>query len=136
MIDAMHPPDGIRVLEIYAEGIATGDATFETSAPSWEDWDKKHLKKCRIVARDRDEILGWAALSPVSDRCAYGGGAEISVFLAPPPRGKGVGRILLAALVGESEQAGLWTLRAGNFPENPARAAHHLGGGFREGGRR
>src|SRR5947207_9970274 len=136
MIDAMRPPDGTRILEIYAEGIATGDATFETSVPSWEDWDKKHLKKCRIVARDGADVLGWAALSPVSDRCAHGGVAEISVYVAAAARGKGIGRLLLAALVGESEQAGLWTLQAGIFPENRASVAMHLGAGFREVGRR
>src|ERR1051326_1458245 len=119
-IDALLPSDGPRVLEIYAEGIATGDATFETAIPTWEKWDRGHLQKCRFVARAGDDVLGWAALSPVSDRCAYGGVAEISVYVAAAARGQGVGRRLLAALVAESERAGLWTLQAGIFPENRA----------------
>ena len=97
---------------IYLEGIATGQATFETNAPSWEKWDRDHLKAPRLVARDNDEVVGWAALAPVSDRCVYGGVAEVSVYVAASARGRGVGKALLLALSAESEKAGLWTLQA------------------------
>jgi L-amino acid N-acyltransferase YncA len=135
-INPLLPQDCPRVLEINAEGIATGDATFETAVPTWEKWDRGHLQKCRFVARAGDDVLGWAALSPVSDRCAYGGVAEISVYVTAAARGKGIGRRLLGALVTESERSGLWTLQAGIFPENRASVAIHLDAGFREVGRR
>ncbi|MBI4500971.1 MAG: N-acetyltransferase [Gemmatimonadetes bacterium] len=135
-IEPLLPAHGARVLAIFAEGIATGDATFETAVPTWEKWDQGHLPKCRLVARAGPDVLGWAALSPVSDRCAYGGVAEVSVYVASAARGKGVGRKLLAELVKASEEAGLWTLQAGIFPENRASVALHLAAGFREVGRR
>ena len=136
VIDAMRAEDWGRVRSIYLEGIATGHATFETDAPPWEAWDAGHLQKPRLVARAGDEILGWAALSPVSSRCVYGGVAEVSVYVGEEGRGRGVGRALLEALVGESEQAGIWTLQAGIFPENTASVRLHLRCGFREVGRR
>ncbi len=131
-IGAMTPADWEEVRRIYAEGIATGNATLETSAPSWETWDADHRKDCRLVARGPGgEILGWAALSPVSERCAYGGVAEVSVYVASAARGRGIGRGLLSALIRASEEAGLWTLQAGIFPENTASIAIHNGCGFR-----
>jgi L-amino acid N-acyltransferase YncA len=131
-IGAMTPADWEEVLRIYAEGIATGNATLETSAPSWEKWDTDHRKDCRLVARGPGgEMLGWAALSPVSERCAYGGVAEVSVYVASAARGRGIGRGLLSALIRASEEAGLWTLQAGIFPENAASIAIHNGCGFR-----
>ena len=136
VIEPMQPGDAGRVLQIYAEGIATGDATFETAAPPWEHWDRSHLRKCRLVARMSGELVGWAALSPVSDRCAYAGVAELSVYVAAAARGKGVGGRLLADLVVASEAAGIWTLQAGIFPENVASIAIHRRNGFREVGRR
>lgn len=125
------------VRAIYEAGIATGQATFTTEAPSWEDWDAGHLVPCRLVATAPDgAVLGWAALSPVSGRCVYAGVAEVSIYVAAEARGLGVGRQLLAALVLAAEQNGLWTLQAGIFPENAASLALHAGQGFRTVGRR
>lgn len=135
-IDAMRDDDWEVVCRIYREGIATGDATFETEAPAWEKWDAGHLKAGRIVARDGDALLGWAALSPVSGRCVYAGVAEVSLYVGADHRGRGVGRRLLEALVEASEQAGIWTLQAGIFPENTASLALHQACGFRKVGRR
>ncbi|HEY1404411.1 MAG TPA: GNAT family N-acetyltransferase [Pyrinomonadaceae bacterium] len=136
VIDEMKAGDWEQVRSIYLEGIATGVATFETEAPAWEKWDAGHLRKARLVARDADRILGWAALSAVSDRCVYGGVAEVSVYVGERGRGRGVGRALLDALVEASEQNGIWTLQAGVFPENAASVKLHLRCGFREVGRR
>lgn len=135
-IAALLPSDWEAVSRIYAEGIATGHATFETSVPSWDSWDRDHLAAPRLVARGAGETLGWAALSPVSGRCVYGGVAEVSVYVAAAARGRGVGLSLLEALVAGSEAAGLWTLQAGIFPENEASLAIHRLCGFREVGRR
>jgi phosphinothricin acetyltransferase len=135
-IAALRSSDWESVSRIYAEGIATGHATFETAIPSWEEWDGAHLATPRLVARDAERTLGWAALSPVSGRCVYGGVAEVSVYVAAAARGRGVGRSLLEALVAQSEAAGLWTLQAGVFPENEASLAIHRLCGFREVGRR
>jgi L-amino acid N-acyltransferase YncA len=124
---------------IYLEGLATGLATFETEAPGWETWDAAHLTFARLVARSNDEggeVLGWAALSPVSRRRVYEGVAEVSVYVAQHVRGGGVGGALLRALVKESERNGVWTLQAGIFPENVASLSLHARCGFREVGRR
>ncbi|MGD8817380.1 MAG: GNAT family N-acetyltransferase, partial [Acidobacteriota bacterium] len=110
MIDDMTPADADAVLRIYGEGIATGSATFETMVPTWEEWDREHIEECRLVARDGDEVLGWAALTPVSDRCVYGGVAELGVYVAASARGRGIGKALLGTLVQASEEAGYWTL--------------------------
>ncbi|HYP51918.1 MAG TPA: GNAT family N-acetyltransferase [Pyrinomonadaceae bacterium] len=125
-----------RVRAVYLEGIATGQATFETDAPAWEAWDKSHLKHSRLVAVDGETVKGWAALSPVSDRCVYGGVAEVSVYVGRSHRGVGLGRALLAALVESSEREGVWTLQAGVFPENAASVRVHEACGFRVVGRR
>lgn len=117
---------------IYAEGIATGTATFETEVPSWDSWDKSHLDSCRIAVMDGDQMLGWAALSPVSSRCVYGGVAELSVYVSAAARGKGVGSILLDKLIAESESKGIWTLQAGIFTNNVASIALHHKCGFRK----
>jgi L-amino acid N-acyltransferase YncA len=125
------------VRAIYEAGMATGQATFTTTAPTWEDWDASHLASCRLVATDAvGQVLGWAALSPVSGRCVYAGVAEVSIYIAAEARGRGVGRQLLAALVAESERQGLWMLQAGIFPENVASLALHASQGFRTVGRR
>lgn len=126
----MGPADWPAVKAIYEEGIATGEATFETAAPEWEAWDKSHLP-LRLVAREEGDVLGWAALSPVSERCVYEGVAEVSVYVAASARGRGVGKALLGELVRRSEGAGLWTLQAGVFPENAASLRLHEGAGFR-----
>ena len=136
VIDALSPDDWERVRAIYLEGIATGHATFETGAPPWERWDGDHLPRARLVAREGPEILGWAALSAVSGRCVYAGVAEVSVYVAAAARGRGVGRALLQALIRASEDAGIWTLQAGVFPDNASSLALHRRCGFREVGRR
>jgi len=127
----MTPADWPAVRAIYQEGIATGDATFERDLPSWQDWDAGHLPACRLVARRGGDIVGWAALSPVSGRCVYAGVAEVSLYVAAAQRGSGVGRALLERLVEESEGCGIWTLQAGIFPENAASVAVHRWCGFR-----
>lgn len=136
-IDIMRDDDWQQVRAIYLEGIATGHATFETDAPAWEGWNALHLRECRLVARRNDgRVVGWAALSPVSDRCVYAGVAEVSVYVGEEGRGQGTGRALLEALVEASEKCGIWTLQAGVFPENTASTRLHLKCGFREVGRR
>lgn len=132
----MAAADWLLIRGIYLEGIATGEATFETEAPSWEEWDAAHLSFARLVARAGENVSGWAALSPVSRRKAYAGVAEVSVYVAARNRGKGVGRALLDRLIEESEQNGIWTLQAAVFPENAATLALHKRCGFREVGRR
>jgi phosphinothricin acetyltransferase len=135
-IEPLFPGDWPAVSAIYLEGIAGGNATFETEAPSWEEWDRDHCSFARLVARDGREILGWAALSPVSRRRVYAGVAEVSVYVAAASLGRGIGRLLLEALVRESESHGIWTLQAGIFPENVASIVLHERCGFREVGRR
>jgi L-amino acid N-acyltransferase YncA len=135
-IDPMTPADWNAVRAIYLAGIATGQATFETDAPDWAAWDAGHLPSCRLCARAGGDVVGWAALCPVSRRPVYAGVAEVSVYVHPEWRGRGVGSALLAALVAASERAGLWTLQAGVFPENTASLALHAKHGFRRIGRR
>ena len=127
------PTDWPAVAAIYAAGIATGGATFDTAVPSWANWDAGHLARPRLVAVDDagKGVVGWAALSPASDRCAYAGVAEVSVYVDPAAAGRGVGSALLARLVAATEEAGLWTLQAGVFPENAASLALHRNHGFR-----
>jgi L-amino acid N-acyltransferase YncA len=127
----MAPADWSAVRAIYLEGIATGNATFESSAPDWPTWDSSHLASCRLVAQCTGEIAGWAALGAVSGRCVYAGVAEVSVYVAQRARGKGVGTALLEALVSESEKQGLWSLQAGIFPENSVSVRLHERAGFR-----
>jgi L-amino acid N-acyltransferase YncA len=131
-IRSMQPDDWPAVREIYREGIATGHATFESELPNWKKWDGSHRHDCRLVARNQEHILGWAALSPFSARRVYSGVAEVSVYVAAAAHGRGVGRALLQALIEESERHETWTLQAGIFPENVASIALHRSGGFRE----
>jgi len=130
--------DADQVLAIYQAGIDTGQATFETEAPDWDRWDRGHLAAHRFVAVDdaTGRIVGWVALSGVSDRCVYAGVAENSVYVHPDARGAGVGTALLRAVVDSSEAAGVWTLQTGIFPENAASVALHEKAGFRVVGRR
>jgi phosphinothricin acetyltransferase len=120
-----------RVRDIYLEGIATGHATFETTVPEWADWDEGKLPACRFVAVSGGDVVGWVALSPVSKRAVYAGVAEVSVYITSDARGQGVGKTLLAAVVAEAENEGVWTLQAGIFPENMASIALHERAGFR-----
>ena len=136
IVEAMQSEDWSAVRAIYEEGIATRNATFETAAPEWAAWDANHLPNCRFVAREAGHVIGWAVLSPVSRRAVYAGVAEVSVYVAESARGRGVGRMLLQALVEASEEAGIWTLQGGIFPENEASLALHKACGFRIVGRR
>jgi L-amino acid N-acyltransferase YncA len=135
-LEAMQAEDWPAVAAIYAEGMATGNATFEQHVPEWEAWDANHLPACRLVARASEGVIAWAALSPVSRRHVYRGVAEVTIYVATVAQGRGVGKALLQRLVEESEQAGMWTLQAGIFPENVASIALHRACGFREVGRR
>ena len=135
-IAALVPGDWDDVARIYAEGIATRLATFETEVPSWQAWDGAHLAEHRLMAREGARAAGWAALAPVSSRCVYAGVAEVSVYVAAAARGHGVGTALLSALVASSEVGGVWTLEAGILPENEASVRMHERCGFRVVGRR
>jgi L-amino acid N-acyltransferase YncA len=126
----LRPEDWPQVAAIYEEGIRTGNATFETEVPSWDSWDAAH-GEIRVVAERDGELVGWAAISPVSDRCCYRGVADESVYVAASARGLGVGRALLDELIPRSEAVGYWTLVAGIFPENKPSLRLHLGCGFR-----
>ncbi len=121
-----------EVKKIYEDGIATGMATFETEAPSWKEWDSSHTSHSRFVALSGPSILGWVALSPVSDRCVYGGVAEVSVYIDPLHHGKGVGNKLLTEVIISSERNGIWTLTAAMFPENTGSIVLHEKRGFRK----
>ena len=129
-IRPMAPPDWPAVRAVYLQGIATGNATFETEAPQWESWDAAHSAVCRLIAENADAVLGFAALSPVSARGVYAGVAEVSVYVSALARGAGVGGALLRELVRASEAAGFWTLQAGIFPENLASLRLHQKCGF------
>ena len=132
----MKASDWEAVSKIYTEGIATGFATFETNTPTYETWDAAHMSTCRIVAIEDEKILGWAALSPVSSRCVYGGIGEVSVYVGSNARGKGVGKLLMQTLIQESEAEGLWTIQSGIFPENKGSIELHKKVGFRYIGKR
>ena len=127
----MRAADWPAVRTIYAEGIATGQATFETTLPEWPEWDQDHLQVPRLVMRSGEELAGWAALNPVSERCVYGGVAEVSIYVGQAYRGQGMGKALLEELIERSEALGIWTLQAGIFPENEASIGLHLANGFR-----
>jgi L-amino acid N-acyltransferase YncA len=128
---SMRDDDMPAVLRIHAEGIATGVATLETAPPSADEWDQTHLAPARLVACEGDEVVGWAALSAVSQRCVYEGVAEVSLYVAASARGRGVGRALLDGLVHAAEGAGFWTLEARILPTNDASLALHAACGFR-----
>ena len=134
-IDLMNPADWPVVCSIYEEGIATGLGTFETKAPSWDEWNAARLPHSRLVARD-EHVLGWAALSPVSRRACYAGVAEVGIYVAEVARGRGIGRALLDALIDSSEANGIWTLQGATIAENTASLALQERCGFRVIGRR
>jgi L-amino acid N-acyltransferase YncA len=131
VVSPLLPEHWIAVARIYAEGIATGNATFETEVPEWEAWDAAHLAGHRLVALENGEVLGWTALSPVSERCVYAGVAEESVYVAAKARGRGIGKALLEALIRGSEQSGIWTIQTGIFSENDTSLRLHERVGFR-----
>lgn len=130
-IEDMREDDWPAVRAIYEQGIATGDATFDTDAPSWTDWDRGHLKECRLVVRRDGEVVAWAALSPVAKKAAYRGVAEVSLYVSESARAEGIGKTLGKALVAASEQAGIWTLESWIFPENRVSLALCESFGFR-----
>ncbi|HUL29948.1 MAG TPA: GNAT family N-acetyltransferase [Thermodesulfobacteriota bacterium] len=136
LIDVMKPEDWQQVRSIYLEGIATGNSTFETDAPDWEKWDSAHLPDHRLVVRECDTILAWAALSPVSNRCVYSGVAELSLYVAAGHRARGIGATLLRVIINSTEKAGLWTLQGVIFPENTPSLRLVRKHGFKEIGRR
>lgn len=135
-IRPMEASDWPAVAAIYEEGIHTGNATFQTEAPSWESWDAGHVAACRFVAEKDGQVAGWAALSLVSGRCVYAGVGEVSVYIGDAFRGQGLGLQLLDALVESSEKNGFWTLQSGIFPENEGSIRIHEKAGFRLVGRR
>lgn len=123
--------DWPAVSRIYRQGIETGNATFETTVPTWTAWDEGHIDECRLVVELDGSVAAWAALSLVSSRHVYRGVAEHSIYVAEEARGKGVGAQLLAALITGSEDAGFWTLQTAIFPENQASITLHAKHGFR-----
>lgn len=136
IIEKMISDDWHQVRSIYMEGISTEHATFEADIPQWDAWDANHLPHSRLVARSDGYIVGWAALSRVSNRRVYSGVAEASIYVSATYQGKGVGAALLSALIKDSEKNGFWTLQAGIFPENKSSLGLHRQLGFREVGRR
>jgi L-amino acid N-acyltransferase YncA len=137
VIEPMTAAHADQVLAIYQAGIDEGNATFEAAAPTWAHFDAARLAEHRFVAVEPDgRVLGWVAVSPVTDRCVYAGVVEHSVYVASTARGRGVGRALLDTLITSTEAAGVWTIQAGIFPENGASMALHRATGFREVGRR
>lgn len=131
-VEVMKASDWAQVAEIYTEGIMTQIATFQSAAPSWEEWNKDHCESCRLVARNGDIILGWAALSPVSSRCVYAGVAEVSIYIGEQYQGQKVGTTLLEKLIELSEENGYWTLQSGIIKENTFSLNLHKKCGFRE----
>lgn len=135
-ITSLLPEHWNAAREIYLQGIATKSATFQTQAPTWEEWDQGHLPNLRYVVLWNGQVVGWAALSRVSGRCVYAGVTEVSLYVHEDFRAKGIGKLLLQHLIEESEQAGIWTLQSGIFPENAASIALHEKLGFRKVGYR
>jgi L-amino acid N-acyltransferase YncA len=131
IIRAMKMEDWEAVASIYKEGIDTKIATFQSEIPTYEAWDQSHIKTCRLVAQEKDTIIGWTALSPYSSRCVYAGVAEVSVYVKGDQRGKQVGEKLLQELIIEAEQEDIWTLQSGILEINSASIALHKKVGFR-----
>jgi len=136
LIDEMRPEAWDQVRQIYVDGLATGQATFEVEAPSWDTWNRNHHIHSRLVARHDGRVIAWAALAPVSARPCYAGVAEVSLYVSADQRGRGVGKRLLQAVIESSERHGIWTLCGATFPENTASIQLQLACGFRIVGRR
>ena len=135
-IDTMQDFDWEQIREIYREGLNSGQASFETEAPTWEQWDGAHHRHSRLVAREGNRVVGWGALAPVSKRKCYAGVAEVSIYLSTSRQGMGLGRRLLAELIASSERHGVWSLYGSTFPENEASLRMQTSCGFRVVGRR
>jgi len=131
VIDSLKPADWEQVRSIYVEGLATGNASFETDAPTWEQWDESHVQHSRLAARDGGRLVGWAALAPVSRRRCYAGVAEVSLYVAAHRRGRGIGKALMLAVIESSERHGIWTLQGATFAENTASIRLQQSCGFR-----
>ena len=119
-----------EVRAIYESGLATGNANFSHQVPDWDEWDKTHVKNCRLVATENAEVLGWAALTAISDHCVFAGVAEVSIYIAENSRGKGIGKLLLSNLIKQSEENNFWTLESRIFVENLASIKIHEDCGF------
>ena len=132
MIRELHDNDAAAVLDIYRQGLDTGEASFETEPPDWTGWQQKYHDFCRLVFEQEGRVLGWAALAPVSARHCYRGVAEVSIYVATAAAGRGIGSQLMAAIVDASEANGIWTLYSSIFPENESTRRLHLKHGFRE----
>jgi len=132
LVRPLHPDDYPAVAAVFAEGIATGVATFETEIPGWDEWDASHLPDHRFVAEVDGEVVGWIAVVPYSRRAVYRGVGEESVYVAERARGSGIGRALLETMIESARNGGLWTLQAGVFTDNGASLALHRALGFRE----
>ena len=130
-IDTMKEADWNQVSDIYLDRIKTGIATFQSDIPSWDEWDKSHIRHCRVVARAGDVILGWAAFSPTSSRCVYAGVAEVSIYINKEYKNQGIGKALLTELIIQSEEEGFWTLQSGIIKENSSSIELHKKCGFR-----
>jgi len=131
IIDIMKKDHWKQVKEIYKQGMETGNATFEYIIPTWEKWDRGHLKIGRLVAKNGDKILGWIALSPVSEREVFKGVAEVSIYIHNDYKGKGIGSSLMKALINETEKNNIWTIEAKIFPENKGSLKLHKKHGFK-----
>jgi L-amino acid N-acyltransferase YncA len=136
IVEKMRRENWSDVRNIYQEGIDTGNATFETEVPEWKEWDKSHLRNCRLAAKVQGQVVGWVVLSPVSGRCCYSGVAEVSLYVKVSARGRGIGKALLQEVIRQSEAAGIWTLQGCSFRENAASLALQKACGFREVGYR
>ncbi|GAB3046636.1 GNAT family N-acetyltransferase [Virgibacillus ainsalahensis] len=132
VIEKMSKADWNQVREIYLEGINTGNATFDTESPTWEEWNEKYAPTCRLVVKEEGNVIGWAALLPMNGKAAFYGVAELSIYLSPKSAGKGIGTRLLSELITASEANGFWTLQSGIFPENVTSIKLHRNAGFRE----
>jgi L-amino acid N-acyltransferase YncA len=135
-INDMRPEDWEQVRQIYLDGLATGHASFEVEAPTWENWDRRFHSHSRLVGRENGQVIAWAALAPVSSRACYAGVAETTLFVSANHRGRGVGKRILQALIESSERNGIWSLYGATFPENTASIQMQLACGFRIVGRR
>ena len=131
-IKKLKPQHWEAVKHIFEAGIQTRNATLETTAPSWGNWNKNHLKHIRLIFEIDKRVAGWCALTAVSDRCVYVGVAEVSIYIHPGFKGLGIGYVLLARLITESEANGIWTLNAAILEDNKSSIRLHEKSGFRK----